>query len=334
MAVTQGLQGVGAFALAQLARQAHDVEAALAQLGVQRTDAFTGVGEHQRAGAFEEAQQVDDRVLDLVRGDADGAIFDVAVRLVAADRVDADGVVLVALGQLHDVTRQGGREQQGAALGLGGVEDELQVFAEAHVQHLVGLVEDGDLQLGQVQVAALDVVAQAARRTDDDVGAVVQGALLAASVHAADAVDDHGLGLGVQPGQLAIDLHGQFAGRGDDQAQRLGGAVEGFSLAQQGRRGGQTERDGLARAGLGADQQVALGGVGFQHGGLDGGGLEITLSGESPLESGVGGGEGHMGPVHLRAAHTNARLAPMTKSGPLKPVTLPSDRLLVVFQRK
>jgi hypothetical protein len=82
--------------------------------------------------------------------------------------------------------------------------------------------------------------------------------------------------------------------------------AELLGVAQQGGGGGEAEGDGLARAGLGADQQVAAFGVGFQHGGLDGGGLGITLSGKSPLKSGVGGGEGHMGPVRLRP-HTQTR---------------------------
>ena len=44
---------------------------------------LAGVAEHQRAARLEVAQQVDDRVLDLVRRDADGPVLDVAVRLVA-----------------------------------------------------------------------------------------------------------------------------------------------------------------------------------------------------------------------------------------------------------
>jgi hypothetical protein len=44
-----------------------------------------------------------------------------------------------------------------------GVEDFLEILAKAHVEHLVGLVEHHDAQGRQVERAALEMVAQAAR---------------------------------------------------------------------------------------------------------------------------------------------------------------------------
>eukprot|EP01035_Chromulina_nebulosa_P048305 gene48305-65529_t len=73
MAVAQGLQGVGPFLLRQFPRELHGREPALAQGAVEVTHPFTRGAEDQRAGAFEVAQQVYDRVFDLVRGYADGA---------------------------------------------------------------------------------------------------------------------------------------------------------------------------------------------------------------------------------------------------------------------
>jgi hypothetical protein len=55
------------------------------------------------------------------------------------------------------------------------------------VEHLVGLVEHHRLDLGERHVAAVDVIAQAARRADDDVRALVQEVRLAPRIHAADA---------------------------------------------------------------------------------------------------------------------------------------------------
>ncbi len=95
---------------------------------------------------------------------------------VLADRRDAQRVLLVALGERDDRARHGGREQQRAARVRRGVEDLLEIVAEAHVEHLVGLVEHDDLEPGQVERAALEMVAQAAGRADDDVGAVRQRA--------------------------------------------------------------------------------------------------------------------------------------------------------------
>ena len=60
-------------------------------------------------------------------------------------------------------------------------------------------------------------------------------------------------------------------------------------------RHGQAEGDGLARAGLGRDEQVAPGGVGFEHGGLDRGGFGIAARGQGFGEHRREVGKGHRG---------------------------------------
>ena len=159
------------------------------------------------------------------------------------------------------------------------VEDELEVLAEAEVEHLVGLVEHDGAQLRGVEAAALEMVAQAARRADDDVAAIGQRPLLAAHVHAADAGGDAGARRAIEPDQLALDLQGQLAGRRDDQRQGLAGGIEALGLAEQGRGQGEAVGDGLAGAGLRGDEQVALARLRLQHGRLDGGRLEIAAIG-------------------------------------------------------
>ena len=108
MTIPQRLQRVGAFLLREFTGQLDGGEAAFAQRAVQVTDPFAGGAEDQRAGALEIAQQVDHRVLDLVGRHADGAVLDVAVRLVPADGVDAHSVALIALGQRGDFLGDGG----------------------------------------------------------------------------------------------------------------------------------------------------------------------------------------------------------------------------------
>ena len=85
-------------------------------------------------------------------------------------------------------------------------------------------------------------------------------ALLAARIHAADAGRDPRAGRTVEPGELALDLQGELAGRRDDEGQRLAGALEALRVAEQGRGDGEAVGDGLAGAGLGRDEQVAVGG--------------------------------------------------------------------------
>ena len=75
------------------------------------------------------------------------------------------------VGQLLDRLRHGRREEQGLALGRQQPDDLLERVDEAQVEHLVGLVEDEDLDLAQGQIALLDQVDQAARRGDEHVDA-------------------------------------------------------------------------------------------------------------------------------------------------------------------
>jgi len=150
------------------------------------------------------------------------------------------------------------------------------------------------------------MVLQTARRADDDVGAVVQGARLLAGVHAADAGDDLGARLGVQPFQLRRDLQRQLARRGDGQHQRRIRLAEPLVLAQQGRRRRQTERHRLARSGLGRNQQVRLA-MAFQHGRLDRRGLGIALVQQGAVKRGMDRGKGHERPgVQMRGDRQTA----------------------------
>ncbi len=111
----------------------------------------------------------------------------------------------------------------------------------------------------RIEAAAFEVVAQAAGCADDDVRAKTKLAGFGARVHAADAGDDAGAGLGIEPGEFALDLQGEFAGRRDDEGERIAGPVETFGIAEQGRGEGEAEGDGLAGAGLGRDEQIAAG---------------------------------------------------------------------------
>ena len=85
-AVAQRLQRLVALALAELARQRRDREAALGEVRGEVRDAVAGRAEHQRARRVVEAQQVDDREVALARHDRDRVVLDVAVALGLARR--------------------------------------------------------------------------------------------------------------------------------------------------------------------------------------------------------------------------------------------------------
>ncbi len=290
-AIAQRLHRLIAFGLRMLARQRNHPEAALLQRGVQPADTVARGAEQDRGLGLVEAQQVDRCSLDFSGGDGHCLEGDIAMAALVAGSGDADRILLVALGQRDDRLGHGGREQQGAATRGGRVEDFLEVFAEAHIEHLVGLVEDRGVELREVERSALEVVAQAAGSADDDMRAIAQCAAFLGGVHPPDAGRDPRTRPGVEPAQLAADLQREFAGRGDHQRQRqLGGLVEALEQLRGER---EPEGDGLARAGLRGDHQIAALGFRRQHGGLDFGGFFITALGERGGQDWRKVGKGH-----------------------------------------
>ncbi|GCC45605.1 hypothetical protein chiPu_0029900, partial [Chiloscyllium punctatum] len=240
-----------------------------------------------------EAQHVDDCVLDIVGRDADGAVLDIGMAALVTRDLDPERLLLILLGKCYDAARKRRREQQGAPGVRRGFEDEFHVFAKTEIEHLVGLVEHDDAQSGDVETAAAQMVAQPAGRPDHDVGALSQLALLAARIHAADAGHDAAIGMFVKPGELALDLQGELARRRHDQRQWRAGRLEPLGVAEQIPCHGQSIGNGLARAGLGRNQEVAADGVVGQHGELDGGRLFVVALSQGAGERRTCGRKGH-----------------------------------------
>ena len=266
---------------------------------MQAAHAFTRGAEHQGRAAVEIAQQVHGRAFRIMRGHGHGPVLDVPVRLARATHVDAQRVLLVAPGQGGNFLGDRRAEHQRAALGallLGRrVQDELQILAEAEVKHLVRFVQNGSAQLGEVEASALDMVAQAARRADHDVCAGREHLLLRPAIHAADACGDARAGFGIQPSELALDLHRKLARRRNHKGQWRTGAAKPVLFAQQRGGDGQPVGDGFAGPGLCRHQQVPAGGLVHKHRGLHAGRLGII-----PRSEGAGEGGCHVWEWHGR----------------------------------
>src|SRR3954453_14949812 len=100
------------------------------------------------------------------------------------------------------------------------------------------------------------MIAQPARRPDDDVRAAGKGAALLHRVHAADAGDHASAGFGIEPLQLLADLDRELARRSDGERERGPCDREGFVFKKLGCNR-EAERDRLAGPGLGRHDQVA-----------------------------------------------------------------------------
>ena len=285
-----------------LARQRDDAEAAVLQRSVQPAHAFAGGAEADRGLGFMEAQQVDHRVLDLRGAYGDRLVGDVAMAAGLADEAEAQRVALVAFGKTRDRARHCRGEQQRAARLGSRVEDLLEVLAKAHVEHLVGFVEDDTGEFGQIERTALEMVAQSSGGPDDDRRPRAQRTAFLARIHPADAGGDAQSRTGIEPAKLAADLQRQFARRGDDQHQRAFGQRRAADRIEQFGRQRETEGDGLAAAGLGGNDQIATCRFGFGNGLLDRGKRVVATSAKGLADNRREVGKGHdcLSVAHMR----------------------------------
>ncbi len=122
----------------------------------------------------------------------------------------------VAAGNLDDRLRHRRREQRRHAALRQVAQDVLDVLDEAHLEHLVGLVQDQQSNLGQVDRAAAHVVHQATRCGDDGVNAATQRTQLAVDRLAAVDRDDLDPPMLADLAKLLGDLDGQLARRHQD----------------------------------------------------------------------------------------------------------------------
>ena len=210
-------QGADPLGLALVAVDGRGRDPVLLELEREPVGAVLGAGEDERlvdpAGRDEVAEQLAlalavDHVDDL--GDELG-------RRVARRDLDGGRVVEQAVGEAPDLVRERRREEQVLALRRQDREDLADVADEAHVEHPVGLVEDEDLDPREVDGPLAEVVEQAARRRDDDLGTGAQRADLRIEADAAvDGRRADGVLGAVGPDAL-LDLERELAGRGEDQ---------------------------------------------------------------------------------------------------------------------
>src|SRR5262245_29522952 len=140
--IPQRLQSLGSLVLRQLAGESDHGKTTLQERRLQMPDSISRVAKHKRARRLEKAQYVDDRVLDIVRGDLDGAVLDIGMTTFVARDLDPKGLFLILLCQRNDATRKRRREQQRAARIRRGLEDEFHILAKTEIEHFIGFVEN------------------------------------------------------------------------------------------------------------------------------------------------------------------------------------------------
>ena len=94
------------------------------------------------------------------------------------------------------------------------------------------------------------MIAQAARRADDNMNTAFQRPPFGARVHAADTRGRYGTGFIIKPGQFFLHLKGKFAGRGNGQGNGSACLAETVLAVKQRRGKCEAKGNGLAGPGL------------------------------------------------------------------------------------
>ena len=198
-------------------------------------------------------------------------LVNVGSRFCAGLKTHPSWITRVALDELLHVARHGCREEGRLPLLRRLLENRGDVVAETHVEHPVGFVEDDHFERAQAQGAPFEVVHDASGSARDDLRPVFQTAELGAVGGAPvnrEFFDP--LFKGAQFCDLSGHLHGQFAGRAQDQNLRGAYArIHAFDC-------GDGKSGGFSRTGAGKSGDVLAGKEGGNGGSLDGGSLFET----------------------------------------------------------
>ena len=224
---------------------------------------LAGVAEGQGADRAVVLQQQRDGGQPLIVADFVEALADLAA-VVLFEQGDVLRLAQEIPRQCGNAFGIGGGEEQGLALFRAGPGDDGDVVEEAHVEHAIGFVQHQRVERGEVEAGALQVIHDAPRRADHDMGAVFQAGDL--RPHGAAAAQRQHLdvvGATRQAADFLAHLVGQFARRAEHQ--RLHRKAARIQPGQQ----AQRKRGRLAAAGLGLGDQVVAGQRQRQAGGLD-----------------------------------------------------------------
>ena len=227
-------------ALREVALQVHGGDAGLAELLGHLLGAVLGAREHH-APARAGGERLDEGLLVVRMGHQHLVVHGGHRGLGVVRRVQHRVLEELLDQHVHAVVQRGGEQQPLRALrGLG--EDAGDHGQEAHVGHVVGLVQHGDADVFEREQALLDEVLETPGAGHHDVHAVGERLLL---VLLGDATEDHGgvqaRGLG-ERGHGAVDLGGELPRGGQHQT---GGAVR--TAGHPAGAGGETREAGDQR---------------------------------------------------------------------------------------
>ncbi len=226
----EGVECAGALVLGLVAMDCDGGDAVADEFFGNAVGAVLGFGEDDAALGGGVGQQVHEQGGLALFGQEVEALFDLGGGGGDGCYSDLDGLLEQGVGQVLDLAWHCGAKEHGLACGGECGADAFDGDDEAHVEHAVGLVEDEDLHVGEVDVALLFEVFEPAWGGDEDVDACAQGADLLGLAYAAE---DDGVAEGGVPAvgcEAVADLAGEFAcGAEDEDAWEVPAIDEGVA---------------------------------------------------------------------------------------------------------
>ena len=268
-----------ALALAEVAMDSLGGDAGRLELSGETVDADLGVAEDKRAAEAALFVDMAERGELVALGDFAVDLFDALGGALFGVDGHAVRAAHVAVDQAADALGHGGTEERGLAFLRNGAEDVIDIAGKPDIEHLIGFIQDDEVNGAEFEGATLEVVDDAPGRADNNVGALLEAGEVGLDAASANKSEGEESVEAAEVVEHIADLVGKFAGGNEDNS--LDFAAGGIDGARK----GKAEGNRLAGAGLGeADHVFAI----EEHGeglALDGGGIGIAEGGDG-LEAG------------------------------------------------
>ncbi|CAB4886191.1 unannotated protein [freshwater metagenome] len=251
-AIAEGSEGAGADRLGLAAMERPGCDALGGQLVGQAVDA--GLGAHEEDGAPLTCADLRRHLFLVARVDDEDVVIHGLDRGLSRRQRMASGILHIGLDERVDVAVERCAEQQSLAACPGLVEQFADDRHEAHVGHLVSLVQHRDRHLGEVDCTTIDEVLEPTRSRNEDVDAAVEGLDLLDIGHTANDQADAKAACVRERRKAIADLHCEFTGRHEDEPV---GLLRRRTTTGKAGKHCKAECKGLARAGLRSRQNVS-----------------------------------------------------------------------------
>ena len=216
-ASAKAVHDLGAFSLLHISVQTPRLIAACMELFDKLVDLLFGIAENNGTARIIDVEQAAQDLSFFPDGHFVIGLLNIRYRQLFPRDFDQFWICLVLFCNPHDFRRHRGGKENGLPL-LGDVlENRFDILAEAHAEHLIGLVKDDHLEMIKLKCAAPHMVHHTPRRAHDDLSPTAQSGELPLDRLAA--IDRHDLDKWLVFGKFSdfiAGLYGELARGAED----------------------------------------------------------------------------------------------------------------------